>query len=87
LRTKLAQVAWKRNLAKKLIDIVSKLDYEVLKQASISEKIKIETLRYIPHDGKWHHFAQSVECWIKDGSKKTKKQTFVDGVKARRIKK
>ena len=86
LRTALAQVTWKRKLAKKLINIVSKLDYEVLKQASISQKIAIDTLRYVPQDGKWHRFTQTIDCWIKNNEKKVIKKTFVDGVKAKRRK-
>jgi len=86
LRTELAQVSWKRKLAKKLINIVSKLDNQVFLSSSIDSKYSLNLRRYVPQDGEWHHFAHTVDCWIRFNEEIKNEKIYVDGVKAKRRK-
>lgn len=91
LRVSIANNQLKRRLADFLITLATYFDQERVKQCNIGLKTTIHLEKYVPNDGKWHHFAQTLDCWIqRDGKKKKKrvtKQTFIDGVMVRDKKK
>ena len=68
-------------LFKVLVSILSKLDPHQLSTIVVAETIKVKLLRYVPKDGKWHHFAMTVDTWIKSKEKVSRKRVYVDGKK------
>lgn len=77
----------RKNLAKFLIKLISKLDDQELVACTIYEEVKIKFKYYVPQDNNWHHYAYTVDMWVNLKEKVKNRKHYVDGVKTKRIKK
>jgi hypothetical protein len=84
IRVSIASNTFRRNLADILIKLASKFDQEVVKNAVIGLKIGCSIQKYIPKDNQWHHFAMTIDCYVKRNKnnkkkKRVSKKIFIDG--------
>jgi hypothetical protein len=75
----------RQRIANFLIWIVSKLDTTIFEKCLIGEKVELNTRHYVPQDGEWHHFAYTVDMWMKFDEVIKNPKIYVDGKKAKKL--
>lgn len=84
IRTSIAHNQCRAKLASFLIDLASKLDEVVVKNAIVGLKTAFSIQKYVPKDNQWHHFAITIDCWVKRNNQNKKRRKynrkiFIDG--------
>lgn len=85
LSTNLIVSKQRQKLANFLIWIISKLDTTIFEKCLIGEKVELNTRHYVPQDGEWHHFAYTVDMFIKFNEVVKNQKIYVDGKKVKKL--
>jgi len=79
IRLLMVRSRFRIKLAEFLIKIISKLDCDMLSSCTIDSKYSCNIKKIVPQDGEWHHFAHTVDCWIKFHEEVKNEKIYLDG--------